>query len=365
MRHFTFVHKAADILSMLWPRRCLATSAAPKRIGVLLQWGIGDAVLTVPLLRTLRAVFEDAAVELIGKPFLKDLFADEGLADQYHRLVPPWTKYSLKYRFWEADWRIYLTEIRNIRRHSFDILIAPRWDVREILQLRLLNANATAGFAAAGGRKWITNDFRITSEQYAKLHRAEAAAVAAQRLTGQQIDPRPRLNVSTERSVAVFNHLKSAGYVGGRLMVVHGGAGSPIRRWGGEKFSAVLARMPLDDSFIVIIDDEGSEDIKLPPNTLGIRWRSSLADLKALLHHASLFIGCDSGVMHLAAACGCKVVAVFGPGSIKWFRPYGNEHRIVAIHPMPCRPCFDKCIYQMPICMNISADGLIMHINDY
>src|SRR4051794_4178492 len=65
-------------------------NAAPRRIGVFLQWGIGDAVLALPLLSALRRKFPAARLELIGKPWLDDLFAGTSLCDRTHVLVPPW-----------------------------------------------------------------------------------------------------------------------------------------------------------------------------------------------------------------------------------------------------------------------------------
>ena len=68
-------------------------SPSPRRIGIFSQWGIGDAVLATPLLTSLRRAYPDARIELIGKPWLADLFGDSALCDRVHSLVPPWTRY--------------------------------------------------------------------------------------------------------------------------------------------------------------------------------------------------------------------------------------------------------------------------------
>src|SRR5690242_11677149 len=67
-------------------------------IGVLLLWGIGDAVLTTPFLRALRQAYPRARIAALGKPWLRELFAGEALFDDFVTFVPPWTRHSGKYR---------------------------------------------------------------------------------------------------------------------------------------------------------------------------------------------------------------------------------------------------------------------------
>jgi heptosyltransferase-3 len=65
----------------------------------------------------------------------------------------------------------------------------------------------------------------------------------------------------------------------------------------------------------------------------------TLRELAALTARARLFVGVDSAPMHIAAAMGTPVVALFGPsGDLEW-GPWGVAHRIVASDRHPCRPC--------------------------
>jgi heptosyltransferase-2 len=72
--------------------------------------------------------------------------------------------------------------------------------------------------------------------------------------------------------------------------------------------------------------------------------RTSIKESAALLDQCDLFVGNDSGPMHIAAAVGTPVVAVFGPSNIAAWRPYTptgerNVHTVVA-RDLPCMPCF-------------------------
>jgi ADP-heptose:LPS heptosyltransferase len=78
-----------------------------------------------------------------------------------------------------------------------------------------------------------------------------------------------------------------------------------------------------------------------------------------VLAACDVFLGTDSGVMHMAAAAGCQVVAIFGPGEPRWFGPAGEGHSLIIERVMPCRPCFDACIYPSPVCMTNISDHVI------
>ncbi len=69
--------------------------------------------------------------------------------------------------------------------------------------------------------------------------------------------------------------------------------------------------------------------------------RLSLKELAALLSRADLLVSTDTGVMHLGAAVGCPVVALFGPTAHWRTGPYGSGHRVVRL-AMDCAPCFQR-----------------------
>jgi ADP-heptose:LPS heptosyltransferase len=350
-----FWKSVLDPVARLTPRRSRPAFEHPRRIGVLLQWGIGDAVLAVPLLNGLARAYPGASIEVIGKPWLADLFAGEPWLGATHELVPPWTRPFGKYRLWDRAWRRFAAQLFALRRIRFDLLVGVRLDPRETFQLRLLNAARTAGVAGAGGEAWLTDPVALAPDDYYFRSRAEYHALALKELTGREESLLPRLDVDDAARAAALARLRSAGYTGGPIVCVHNGAGNPIREWQPASFAAVLDSVRDLVPFAVVIDDGADRRgprVELPASMHSTVWRSGLGDLKALLCVADVLFCCDSGVMHMGAACGCRVVAIFGPGSIDIFAPRGERHQLVKVDPMPCRPCFDSCIYPRPICMD-------------
>jgi ADP-heptose:LPS heptosyltransferase len=146
------------------------------------------------------------------------------------------------------------------------------------------------------------------------------------------------------------------GYRGGLILAVHTGAGHPIRRWRQPCFDNVLDGLRVTPGFVIFIQDRGAEAPAFSGALAHTQWNGTLVELKALLSICDVFLGTDSGVMHMAAAAGCLVVTVLGPGEPTWFRPTGDRHLTVLEPNMDCRPCLDACIFDRPVCLDAVSD---------
>lgn len=354
LRRLTRAGRVADWLSAVSPsRNAHLMPSSVHRIGVLMQWGIGDAILATPLLRGLRAAYPNASIELIGRPWLRELFADTILADEVHELAPPWTRYRRKYRVWQPVWFAFLRELLRLRRVPFDVVASVRCDPREVLQIRLLHARFRAGYGERAGRRWLDVDLGVPPHFADGAHASVAAARIAEALTGSRGEARPWLPVPGRVVDAAVDALTEAGYTGGRIVAVCPYAGEGLREWNVRGFERVIEKLPAEVGFIVVIADPSRPvmPLRVPADRASLIWRTSLSELRGLLAITDLLICNDSGVMHMASACGCPAVAVFGPAPKSSFEPLGESNEVVIVEPMPCRPCFDLCIYRRPICM--------------
>jgi ADP-heptose:LPS heptosyltransferase len=138
--------------------------------------------------------------------------------------------------------------------------------------------------------------------------------------------------------------------------VIHVSAGSPFRRWPLPSFVDTVAALASSAGRRVIVtsgpsDREAANGIingaraKLPA---GDRHRVldcgdfSLAELRALLERSTLFIGGDSGPLHLAATTRVPIVAIFGPTPSERSAPWRDPALLLAsieIDGLACRPC--------------------------
>ena len=331
------VRRLLDAAAALTPRR--APIGEPRRIGILLSWGVGDSVQTLPLLQAVRRRWPQAEIVALGKSWLEELMGDEGLFDAYADLTPPWTRHLGKYRLWDRHWLRFRGQIVALRRYPFDLLIGVRPDPRDVLLARLLRPRAYAGLAVFGGGNWISCDLGRGLDDPGNQPGPALAAHAALQLTGLEAAPVARFAGASARPAP-----REA-----PVLAVAFGASHPIRRWNGPAISRVLAGVRARPGKLIAIDHEDGPDFAAPPSWDLERWRGNLHGLKAMLAGIDVVFCTDSGVMHIADAAGCKVVTLFTSGNISRFAPPGQS--IYAVEPMPCRPCGDHCIYPVPLCV--------------
>jgi N-acetylglucosaminyldiphosphoundecaprenol N-acetyl-beta-D-mannosaminyltransferase len=132
-----------------------------------------------------------------------------------------------------------------------------------------------------------------------------------------------------------------------RRVVIHAGSGaySLARRWDPEKFAQVADALQTEDQAQVILvggqnDDSAAVQAAMQTVPLDLTGQTTLPQLADLIAQADVFIGAESGVMHLAAAAGTPVLAIFGPGNAAAWGPWQPEGQSVVLRSAPvCSPC--------------------------
>jgi len=154
---------------------------------------------------------------------------------------------------------------------------------------------------------------------------------------------------------------------GAPLVTLHPGASWGPRAWRPEHFAGVARGILARDREHVLFVGSSEE------RALGDRLRAlvgaprahflfgaPLREVAAILERSALFIGNDSGIAHLAAATGCRVIALFGPQDPRRFRPW-SERAIVLHMPVPCFPCRQVvCVMPEHPCVNLNTVEEVM-----
>lgn len=132
---------------------------------------------------------------------------------------------------------------------------------------------------------------------------------------------------------------------GNRTVVLHVGAGNVFRDWGAENLAALIELLERIPGVRVILvgstadkvrEREIQERISRP--ALSLVGNLNLIELREVFSRAALFVGPDSGPMHIAAAARTPIVALFGPTLPENFAPWQAEATIIA-RDFACRPC--------------------------
>jgi len=148
---------------------------------------------------------------------------------------------------------------------------------------------------------------------------------------------------------AVLEQLRSARRNGRRIIVIHSGGSVDRKQLGEDKMAALVARLAEQpESSVVVLG--GKSDAKRTERILSKSYKGekviaingglNLKQCSALVSMCSIFVGPDSGLLHLAAACGIPTVAIFGPSDPRKWGYGGRGRHIVVRNEVPCAPCF-------------------------
>jgi predicted lipopolysaccharide heptosyltransferase III len=315
---------------------------------------IGDVVFTTPLVAALKRQFPDARLTYLVEAAATPVVRHNPHIDELIVVARPRGLERLRY-----DWALG----RRLRRHRFDVAIDLHGGPRAAWLTRASAAPMRIGYALPGRRLAYTHRVPWTRSLVPPRHSVLnqwdllgplgiGPADPARDAVTMPLDP-----VATAR---VEERLSDAGLRDGdRVAVLHVSAGNPFRRWPAERFAelaAALATRP--QPLHVVITSGPSEADAASRVTILARQLArddgerivrcgefDLAELAALVTRAQLYIGGDSGPMHIAATTRTPVVALFGPTlperSLPWRDPAIPSIGVDA-GPLPCRPCHQR-----------------------
>jgi len=305
----------------------------PKLLVVEL-WGLGDLIIATPFL---RAASERFNVTLLAKPFARDLQIRFWPEIQIHAFTAPWTSFKRKYRLWSWPWR-QIAGLRQLRRAGFDFGLSARWDPRDHLLLFGARARVRLGFPRLGSGIFLSHNLTRPSPA---SHRYEGWQGMAEAL-GFRLPAREQLP-----SVAVG---------GRRQILIHTGAGQPVRVWPLPRYRNLVQRLRARGHVVQLACDSdqlrwwqesGEENLVCP---------LTVTRLLEVIDQAGLFIGNDSGPGHVAAACGVPTFTIFGPQLPEWFVPIHPAAEWIEGKACPYKPCSDYCRYPVAHCLENSTE---------
>jgi ADP-heptose:LPS heptosyltransferase len=347
--------------------------AGVKSVLVVRLDEIGDLVMTSAFLRELRRNLIEAWITLVVNPRTHAIvehcpYVDEVLVCDSRETG----------RF--AGLRSLFGCLRFARRHFWprrmDLAILPRWDVDHA------HATFLAYFSGAAWRvgfsehvseskmnlnsgydtlcTHVVNDARLKHEVRHGFDLITCLGGTVKRdgleFWPHKADEDYARKVLTDHGVGPDDRLIGIGPSGGNCRLKQWPAGRfvDLGNWLQTEYNVRIVVLGGPDDRRLgrrIRSDLGSTAIDMTGET-------TLRQAGALLRECRLYIGGDTGLMHLAAACGTPVVAIFGASCPHRFGPWGNRHRVISAS-LPCGPCHGEhhidrcgpCSQGEPICM--------------
>jgi lipopolysaccharide heptosyltransferase II len=312
---------------------------------------IGDVVFTTPAIAAIRKRFPGAHLSYLVEPAAAPVVL--GNPNLTEVIVAPRAR----------GVRGLLSDLalgRQLRRQRFDLAIDFHGGPRASLLTWLSRAPTRIGYTVAA-RGWMYTRAVPRSRVLRPRHSVEnqwdlltPLGIAPPNPTSDPVE----MPLDARAASDVSGRLTAAGVApGDPLVVVHVSAGNPFRRWPAAHFEALVIRLATDDPRLRVVVTSGPSErdaalrvidaarARLDPAAAS-RVLScgefSLTELRALLECAALYIGGDSGPLHIAATTRVPVVGLYGPTLPARSAPWRNPHiatESVDAGELPCRPC--------------------------
>jgi heptosyltransferase-1 len=301
----------------------MASHGSPRILIVRLS-AIGDVLHGIPVLVALREALPDAYLAWVVEGRTGELLRGHAALDEVISVQRGWLKNP------SAVWKLR----HRLRELRFDIAIDLQGLTKSAVAAWLSGAPRRIGFAGHDGReisRWLNNELVLPARTHVIDRNLELLRAIA-------IDPR-EVRFDLQGDIATRDAARKVlrdTNLDGRFAVINPGAGWPSKLWPGERYAQVaqeLGKRHAVQSLVVWAGEQerqwaqqivaGSGGFgRLAPST-------NLSELAALARCAALFVGSDTGPMHLAAAVGTPCVALFGPSSGERNGPYGPGHIVL------------------------------------
>jgi len=334
-----------------------------KRILIIKPSSLGDVVHTVPLVHAIKRVYPNSHIGWIVHRSFAGVLENDPDVDELIPISIPSTSDP------HATWRTYIHSAmalleamrscrKSFKQRPYHVSLDLQASFRSGL-MGMTNPDALrVGFADARELNTLFQRDLVTCTEQ-EVHAVDKNMAFARYLGVKPLAQDYRLTVGTHAKERVMAFLATNGVIESDAIVymnpcarwttklwnVHSWARviQLLNEWGGLKI--VLGGAPGDLPYLRKVRDLSGA---APVISAG---RLTLAESAALIEHSSIYLGVDSGPMHIASFVGTPAVALFGPTDPARVGPYGDDHAVVCRDGLSCLGCRKRSC-ELPRCMD-------------
>ncbi len=303
---------------------------------------VGDAIMALPALQAVRNKFPAVQISILALPYVADIYRGQGIADE---LIP----YDRNGEHKGIGGKEKLADVLRSKKFDTALLLQNAFDAAWITWRAGIPERIGYNRDARG--VLLTKPIPVPTAGEIPAHEKYYYLELLKR--AGWIDALPKipevsLHVSEEESRHAEAKLQSFGSQARavRIAVAAGASYGSAKCWPPERFAKAINQLLKERKAEVILFGTPAEAgvsaailAGLDQSALDLTGATQIAELPALLSRCTAFLGNDSGAMHVAAAVGLPVVAVFGPTDPEGTAPLTPRCTIVQERPY-CSPCF-------------------------
>ena len=299
----------------------------------------GDVLLASPVLSALKRHLPAAEIDAFVYHDTRDMLSGHPALAQLHT-----TRKSGSLR---DEWRL----LGSLRQRRYGLLVHLTSSPRGAWLARILKPDFAVAPEHPG--RLYRNSFSHLYKNANARHIVECNLDALRRigLWPDESEKKLVLVAGAAADASVANHLRDLDLAPGQIVVIHPSSRWLFKCWPETKVAALARQLSERGHAVLFTSGPDAQETDmvariqalLPTPTASLAGRLSLKELAALIARARLFIGVDSAPMHIAAAMGTPVVALFGPSGSDLWGPWQVRSRVIT-SDHGCRPCgLDGC----------------------
>ncbi|MDR4503392.1 MAG: glycosyltransferase family 9 protein [Candidatus Scalindua sp.] len=322
--------------------------AKPGKILIVRLSALGDVVDVLPALRSLRSHFPNSEIAWLVEDRACNILSGHPDIDKI--IVFPrkrWQRNILHLHTFFETVSDMVSFYRNLRNERYDFVLDFHGNLKSGIMTILTGAENRIGFGKGHCKEfnYLFTKYHITPPRK-RIHRIERNLTLLSSLNIDTGFLKPELPISIQCHEYVSAFLETKQVSSKPIILVHPctSAYGAYKRWSTSNY-ALLADMILTNFDAHVIFTWGPNELDIideivgkMKNTAIVACETTIKQLVELIRQADLFIGGDTGPLHIASTLCIPTVAIFGPKDPAIYGPY-NGNSIIVSKELPCSPC--------------------------
>ncbi|MBV8881186.1 MAG: glycosyltransferase family 9 protein [Planctomycetaceae bacterium] len=314
-------------------------SETPRILFIRLS-AVGDVINTLPALEALRRGLPDAFIGYVVEDRAHDLISNHPSVSKVHLYRRKrWARYLHQPVHWGEALTEFSAFLKEIRRENYTIALDFQGNLKGAMHALLSGARRRVGFSRGHCKEnnyWFNNEHVTPPGGTEKINRVEKFLSLVGHLGVPVAAAGYRLPETKDGRARVDSFLSEKRLTD--YAVIHPGTSDfgALKRWRPERFAELAERIGRSTSLKPVISWGPGERPLAEQIVAASKGEALLAmetknilDLAELIRSARLYVGCDSGPLHLSSAVSTPSVALFGPKDPRTYGPYNPHHRVV------------------------------------
>jgi len=317
--------------------------------------------MAIPAFESIRRSHADSEISILARPAVAALLSGQPFADRIIEF-----EQKEKHKGWLGRERL----IRQLRGERFDCAVLFQNAFEAAWLAWRAGIPERIGYARDARGLLLTRPVSVPERGEIPPHESHYYLEMLRRAgwveSRQAIAP-IRLQITASAREGAEVALRRAGAKGGswRCAIAPGASYGAAKCWPAEKFAGVADRLISDcDADVIFFGTPGEKEIvtrissAMKGRAISVVGETSMRDLAALFSACSIFIGNDSGAMHVAAAAGIPVIGIFGSTDPEGTAPVTQQFTLIR-ESVSCSPCFlRRCPVDHRCMTHISVDSV-------